>query len=191
MFTFASPIENTPLLRAERQATPCEDIEYPMNHRHGDSTSPYQALTHPVDAKLVLTTGTTQEVTLFLGSRAELHSGPETLDEFLNSRRNFLPVRSKEEDRSFLINREIIQRIEVDESAPVLFHIEEKLTRKVDLVRLELRDGEILEGTLCSARSPDHPRLSDDFNQDLDFIPLEIGSGVTYVNKQHVVMVWL
>ena len=151
--------------------------------------SPYEALTHPVEARVALSTGQVEEVILFLGSRAPSHAGPETLDEFLNHERPFLPVKSKTTEQSFLVNRQLVQRVEVDESAPVLFHIEGKLATSIDLIRLELTDGEVLEGTLCSAQPPERPRLSDYFNQDPLFVPLEIGSGVTYVNKRYVAVV--
>jgi hypothetical protein len=116
--------------------------------------SPYQGLTHPVDARITLAEGKVEEGTLFLGSRSSSHSGPETLDEFLNHPRSFLPVRSKKTGQSYLLNRESIQRVEVDASAPILFRIDEKVATNVDLVRLELTDGSVLEGTLRSAQHP-------------------------------------
>jgi hypothetical protein len=153
--------------------------------------SPFSALTQPVDARLVLSTGRVEDVTLFLGSRAESHSGPETLDEFLNRQRRFLPVESRETARRFLVNRSSILRIEVDENAPTQSEIELEMAPSVDLVELELTNGARLEGTVCSVQPPDNARLSDYFNEEPAFVPLQVGSGVTYVNKQYVLAVWL
>jgi hypothetical protein len=113
------------------------------------------------------------------------------MDEFLNHPRPFLPVRSKKNGQSYLLNRESIQQVDVDRSAPILFHIEEKIATNVELVRLELTDGSALEGTLCFAPHPDQARLSDYFNHEATFVPVEIGTGVTYVNKRYIALITL
>jgi hypothetical protein len=169
--------------------TSFEEPGHPAKPSDSDPRSAYRALTHPVEARIRLATGKVEEGILFLGSRSASHSGPETLDEFLNHPRSFVPVRSKRTGQSYLLNRESIERVEVDRSAPILFHIEEKIATNVELVRLELTDGSVLEGTLCFAPHPDQPRLSDYFNHDPIFVPLEIGTGVTYVNKRYIALI--
>jgi hypothetical protein len=169
--------------------TSFEEPGHPAKPSDSDPLTPYEALTHPVDACIRLATGKVEEGVLFLSSRSASHAGPETLDEFLNHQRSFLPVRSKKTGRSHLVNRESIQRVEVDGSAPILFRIEEKVATNVELVRLELTDGSVLEGTLCFAPHPDQARLSDYFNNEAAFVPVEIGTGVTYVNKRYIALI--
>lgn len=153
--------------------------------------SPYRVPTHPVEARLVLANGKRSEVTLFLASLSGFHSGPETMDEFLNRCRKFLPVRLSQSNQGFLVNRDAVQRVEVGPSVPVLLRMEGRLATYIDLARLEMSDGSILEGTLPYVVSPENPRLSDFLNHEDRFFPLEMGSEVVYVNKEYVVAVYL
>ena len=50
--------------------------------------------TVPVEAVILLADGARQEVCVFLANASPFHEGPETLDEFLNSARPFLPARA-------------------------------------------------------------------------------------------------
>jgi hypothetical protein len=168
-----------------------EKPDHPAKPSDSSSRTPYEALTQPVDARITLATGKVEEGTLFLSSRSVSRSGPETLDEFLNHPRSFLPLRSAKTGQSYLLNRESIQRVEVDPTAPILFHIDEMVATSVELVRLELTDGSVLEGTVCSARHPDQARLSDYFNDEAVFIPVEVDAGVTYVNKRYIALIAL
>lgn len=161
-----------------------------MNTIDSQSASPYRVPTSPVNAKLVFIEGRVEEVTLFLSSLSGIHAGPESLDEFLNHTRQFIPVKSKAKDESFLVNRENLQRVEVGLEAPVLFRMEDKMAPCVDLVRFEMANGAMVEGMLQSSGPTEKGRLSDSFNQSQTFIPIQSGEKVSYINKNHVLAVW-
>jgi len=57
--------------------------------------------------------------------------------------------------------------------------------------RVQMTTGLIVEGMPLMLAPPGHARLSDFFNQKETFLPLAIGPRVTYINKDHVVSVWL
>lgn len=155
------------------------------------SESPYRTPTRPVDVEMAIEGGRAKPVTLYLSTQSETRVGPETMDEFLNRVRDFLPVRARESERTFLVRRSAIRTVTVAADQPDVVSPEESLT-SVDLVRLELDGGEILEGTLTTVLPPDRPRLSDFFNFDQStFIPIGVGEGVTYVNRNFISIVWL
>jgi hypothetical protein len=151
----------------------------------------YRVPTVPVAVRLTLSIGEAEEVLLFLSMYSESHSGPETLDEFLNRDRSFLPVRSKTTDRSFIVNRSAVVAAEAGADAPVLFRLEEAVASSIDLVQVQLSNGTSVEGTLLLSAPPEHARVSDFFNRKEIFLPLETGERVVYLNKQHVVSVRL
>ncbi len=157
-----------------------------------EAESEFRVPVHPVKARLLLGGGRSEDVTLFLGAQSRTRRGPESLDEFLNHPRMFLPVTSCAKGESVLINRLSILGVEVSADAPVLFRMEEIPAVHFDLVRIEMEDGNSLEGTLPSIVPSNKPRLSDYFNSESQcFIPLEVGGGVTYLNKHRLVVVWL
>ena len=158
-----------------------------------ESDSPYRAPTRTVDVELSITGGRTEdvEVTLFLSTLSETHTGAETVEEALNRGRDFLPVRTRETDQTLLVRRGAIRTVTIgDDEGDVLPH-EESLA-SVDLVRLELDGGEIIEGTLATVLPPERPRLSDYFNfSKVMFVPLAVDEGVIYVNRDFISIVWL
>lgn len=156
-----------------------------------DPRSDYRIPTHPVEAKLILSEGREEEVTLFLRAVAETHSGPESIDEFLNGPRRFIPVKSNGTGKSYLVQRDFIQRVDVGENAPILSHMTPDLASGIDVVRIEMTNAVVLEGTLACFQPPEHRRLSDFFNMEETFIPLEVNEGVSYVNKNYISLVCL
>ena len=143
-----------------------------------------------VPATIRIEGASTLEVELYLGGVSKAHGGPETLDELLNRPRAFLPARLAGAGDNFLIRRAAIQTVQVGSDLDVVSYVIEGLPVCVDIVRLQLKDGSEVEGTLRSEIPP--ARLSDFFNQsELAFVPLEIDEGVTYVNKLFVSIVWL
>jgi hypothetical protein len=161
-------------------------MEFVMNPLESDSGSPYRIPTHPIEARLVLSNGKREVVTLFLASASKSHPGPESMDEFLNRLGQFLPVRWEESDQSRLVNRDVIQRVEVNAETPVPSVKEGKQATHIDLIRVEMADGSFLEGTLPYVVSPQNPRVSDFINQPQIFFSLQIGSEIVYVNKRFV-----
>ena len=156
-----------------------------------ESDSPYRAPTRTVDAALSITGGRTEEVTLYLSTLSETHTGAETVEEALNRGREFLPVRTRETDQTLLVRRGAIRTVTIgDDEGDVLPH--ENSPASVDLVRLELDGGEIIEGTLATVLPPERPRLSDYFNfSKVTFVPLAVDESVIYVNRDFISIVWL
>lgn len=155
------------------------------------SSETYRLPTAPIEVKLTLSGGRTEEAVFFLSPLSDSHSGPETLDEFLNKDRAFLAARSKESGRNFLVNRLAIVSVEASADAPLLSRREEIVATAIDLVRLELTAGAPLEGTLLVVGPPESSRVSDFFNLKETFVPLEMGERVVFVNKEHVLCVRL
>jgi hypothetical protein len=160
-----------------------------MDENETRMPDPYRVPTRPVDARLVLQEGPAEDVTLFLPTVSKTHSGPETMDEFVNSDRRFFPVKSRDSGRSFLVSRNAILMLEVGTDAPMLFKMEGQIASSVELVRLELDSGLAVEGSVRVITPPEKARLSDFFNQEDKFVPVETAERVTYVNKDHVVCV--
>jgi hypothetical protein len=126
---------------------------------------------------------------LFLATVSETHYGPETVEEALNHERDFLPVRARETEQTFLVRRRAIRTVTVGEDEPEAEFHQDGLAA-VDLVRIELEGGEIVEGTLATVQPPEKPRLSDFFNYNkATFIPLAVDDGVTYVNRDFISIV--
>ena len=153
--------------------------------------SPYRTPTRAVDAELSIAGGRTEEVTLYLSTISETHAGSETVEDVLNSGRHFLPVCARGTDQTFLVRCSAVRTVTVSDGEPdVLAH--EESVASVDLVRLELDGGEIIEGTLATVLPPERPRLSDYFNfSEVTFVPLAVEEGVTYVNREFISIVWL
>ena len=156
-----------------------------------ESDSPYRTPTRAVDVELSITGERTEEVTLYLSTVSETHTGAETVEEALNRGRDFLPVRTRETGQTFLVRRGAIRTVTIgDDEGEVAPH--EESFASVDVVRLELDRGEIIEGTLATVLPPERPRLSDYFNfSKVTFVPLAVDEGVIYVNRDFISIVWL
>ncbi len=153
--------------------------------------SPYRIPTRPVSAKLVVEGGRHESVFFYLSTVSETHAGAETVEEALNRRREFVPVGLAEGGKNLLIRRRAIERVTVASSEPDLFELSE-LAPCVDLVHLELRGGEIIEGTLATILPAEHPRLSDYFNlEHALFVPIAVDDAVTFVNRDFISIVRL
>ena len=162
-----------------------------MSSTEANSAAVYRLPTRPVDAKLILSGGEQEEVTLFLATVTEPRRAPESLDEFLNGTRRFIPVESKDNGKRQLVNLDSILRVEVGDDAPILSRTDANSAPCVDLIRVEMTDGTVIEGTLASILPPERRRTSDFFNMKETFIPLEVAEGVTYVNKRYIAKVGL
>ena len=89
------------------------------------------------------------------------------------------------------MNLDSLQRIEVGDDAPILLRTDANSAPCVDLIRIEMMDDVVLEGTLASILPPERGRMSDFFNMEETFIAIEVEEGVTYVNKRYIAKVWL
>ncbi len=162
-----------------------------MSSTESNSAALYRLPTRPVEARLILSNGKQEEVTLFLATVTEPRRAPESLDAFLSGSRRFIPVESKNNGKRLLVNLDSLQRIEVGDDAPILLRTDANSAPCVDLIRIEMMDDVVLEGTLASILPPERKRMSDFFNMEETFIALEVEEGVTYVNKRYIAKVWL
>lgn len=157
-----------------------------------ETESPYRVPTEAVQARIRVHSGKEFQVTFFLSSLSETHSGPETMEETLNRPRAFIPLQLRETEESFLVRRENLRTVAVGSETNNLVTREENLTGCVDVVRLEMEGDLEVEGTLATVAPREYPRLSDYFNHaDTSFIPIFVGDGVTFVNKTYISTVWL
>jgi len=145
----------------------------------------------PVEAEVLLLGHSRARVTLHLTTQSSRHSGPETVDEFLNSPRRFIPAHERSTGRAMLLNREVLAWVCVGRDAPMERDREAHVAAMMDMVRVELVDGSELEGTLRDVSAAPSDRLSDVFNHPDQFFPLEAEERVTYVNKRQVAVVRL
>ena len=156
------------------------------------SEYPYRSPTRAVLVEIALGGDRYETVSLFLSTLSETHPGAETLDDALNHERDFLPVRSNETEQTFLIRRRAILRVTVSDDVAAECRANDEAFSCLDLVRLELTDGETIEGTLATVLPPQKPRLSDYFNGGATaFVPLAVEEGVTFVNRDFISIVWL
>lgn len=154
-----------------------------------ESLSTCRTPTRAVEAELSITGGRTEEVTLFLSTLSETHDGPETMEEALNHDRDFVPVRARDTEQTFLVRRSAIRTVTIGDDEPEVIAHEQSLAA-VDLVRLELDGGEMIEGTLATVSPPEKSRLSDFFNYSKAmFVPVAVDDGVTYVNRNSISIV--
>ena len=145
----------------------------------------------PVPAEILLLGRAPIAVTLHLATLSGTHPGGETVDEFLNSERRFIPAHDREDGRVVLLNRDAIVWVRVRADAPMEFGREEHVAAMMDLVRVELEEGSSVEGTLRDVSAAPDARLSDVFNHPAQFFPLEAEERITYVNKLRVAAVRL
>lgn len=141
-----------------------------------------------VEVSITLADGRCEEVTVFLSSTSSFHDGPETLDEFLESRRKFFAVKPRE-GRAYLMGIDGIVSLAASASAPILSRLPGRVSSSINFVRVRVEDGSEIEGTLLANLPPDLSRVSDVFNQPEGFIPIEAGERIVYVRKARVTRV--
>ncbi len=141
----------------------------------------------PIQVEFTVSDGSVFEGTIFLSLNSPLHDGPETLDEFFNSARSFLPVRAKA--GFLLLGSDSILIAKADAQAPLLSRLPGRAVGSVLLVRLRLDNGAEVEGTFASSLPPELSRASDAFNQSGTFLPIESSEAVFLVRKDRVIRV--
>jgi hypothetical protein len=149
----------------------------------------YRVPTVPVEVEILMEDGRREAVVLYLSTVSETHSGPETLDEFLDKDRSFIGARSKESGQSFILNRDALVLVEAPASAPARLKREEMVASAIELVRIQLSRGSVVEGTLLMTVPPEQARISDYLNQKESFVAVDAGERILYVNKRHAVSV--
>ena len=136
---------------------------------------------------------------LFLDEASALHTGPQTLSEYLAQPEAFIPLRLAAEAPAkgelLFLAKSSIARFRVrddDEAGPVpwdempLLPADEADAPPEVRVRIEMRGGDLIEGEMVGALPPEHRRLIDYLNQRGAFLALRQGDDIHIVNKAFV-----
>jgi hypothetical protein len=140
--------------------------------------------TVPVAVEFLLSDGARISATIHLSSTSPFHDGAETLDEFFNAPRLFLPVRSG--GSTILVGRAAIVTVSAPPSAPLVSRLPGRVPGAIYFVRLHLENGDVAEGTLLATLRTESSRVSDAFNQGEEFVPIEVPEFVVFVRKDRI-----
>ena len=146
--------------------------------------------TVPVSVEFLLSDGARLTATIHLSSTSPFHEGAETLDEFFNARRLFLPVHAAD-GRLVLVGRGAIVTAAAPPSAPLVSRLPGRVPGAIYFLRLHLENGEVAEGTLLASLPPESSRVSDALNQEEEFLPIESTETVTFVRKDRIARIEL
>ncbi len=141
--------------------------------------------TVPVSIEFILSDGATLEATIHLSSMSSFHDGSETLDEFFNAARLFLPVHGAG-GKPMLVGRRAIVAAKASPAAPLLSRLPGRVPEVIYFLKLHLETGGVVEGTLLANLPAVHSRVSDAFNQADEFVPIEGADFVAFVCKDRV-----
>jgi hypothetical protein len=154
--------------------------------------SEYRIPKREISAEVSLLGQPRKVVKLFLGERAESHSGPEKPSDLLNGSRAFFPA-VEPPGRFVLLHRDLITDLSVD--AEVEFPAEEssgsaeaEAVAKV-LVELALQDGAKVRGTVQFLMPEGRRRLIDFLNTADRFLIVRGNGLARLINKRRIVRV--
>jgi hypothetical protein len=126
--------------------------------------------------------------TMALAPHAELHAGPETLMERLNTPTHVVPFQLPGSDVVLLVMRQHIEWVDADEGVePRLVRPETYRATSQEQVRVRMAGGESFEGVLAIEMPDETNRPSDYLNGEDLFFPLRMPNGTRLVNKLRVV----
>jgi hypothetical protein len=145
--------------------------------------------TRAIAVDLRLRSGAKLRVTLHLAEAVHAHEGAETMADFLEAERHFLPVHD-DAGKLLLLNRDGVVYLRIPREAPVVSMRASGGFSAVDVVRVELpftdEDAAIV-GVLANDLSPEDTRLSDIVNGPEQFLAIEDDRGIVFVQKHLVV----
>ena len=144
--------------------------------------------TVPVAVEFLLSDGARLAATIHLSSTSPFHDGAETLDEFFNARRRFLPVHAAD-GSAVLVGRRAIVTVSAPPSAPLVSRLPGRVPVAIYFLKFHLENGEVAEGTLLASLPPASSRVSDALNQEDEFVPIETADSVVFVRKDRVARV--
>ncbi len=136
----------------------------------------------------VLVSDRVQESDVFLTPVAANHEGGETLSDLLNGPDAYLPVEWKGE--MTCIPREAIEVAWIAPAAGYISGVDVSPPTEKG-VRITLRSGRRLTGSMRYSRHPDSSRLVDHLNGSPQFIALLQGEQVALVNRAHIAFIAL
>jgi len=125
---------------------------------------------------------------LSLAPRAELHDGPETLLERLNSPQRVLPFQQPDGELVLLVTRLQIEWVEAGPEVDArLVRPATWMATREELVSVRTARGEVFDGVISMEMPHEFNRASDYLNGPEDFFALQTETATRLVNKQCVV----
>jgi len=147
----------------------------------------YRIPMNRLSIQLRLADGSEKNADIFLHTVSDSHSGPETVDEFLNGPRSFIPCLLTESSDPYLCNKEMILSVEGVEDGEVILRDAGSEPTAVHRVRIGLAGGRRFEGDLQVWLPAESCRVSDFLNAADQFFPVHREDGtVTYVHRKFV-----
>jgi len=129
--------------------------------------------------ELVVAGSGPEEHVIFLSPASEDHALSETVEDYLQGPRRFLPMSSGGIPK--IVNRDHILWLKVEGKSA---ETEEEEITLVKETIVELVDGTRLEGYVRIGAPIIHPRVSDLMNQDSEpFLRMEDSGSIYYINK--------
>jgi hypothetical protein len=141
--------------------------------------------TVPISVEFLLSDGARLAGKIHLSSTSPFHDGAETLDEFFNSRRLFLPVH-RADGKTVLVGRRAIVMVSAPPSSPLVSRLPGRVPGAVHILRVHLENGEVAEGMLLATLPTQSSRVSDAVNQEEEFVPIESTESVMFVRKDRI-----
>lgn len=150
----------------------------------------YRIPKHKVPATVVFPKKDELRMYIFLGERAQSHTGNERPSDLLNGPAPFFPAADFEGGIHF-IHRDALSMLTIRAE----FEFPADGFRAEDLapgestrleVELELDDGTTLEGTIACLMPEGHRRLQDVLNMDDQFLVLRDGDDARLINKRRI-----
>jgi hypothetical protein len=136
-------------------------------------------------ARILFSTQGSLDVHFFLAYETQSHPGPETVLDVLVSEKTFIPLEDILTNEILLVGKTEIMYVELlGEASPQ----EPQEGLKIP-VKVELLDGEVMEGSFFSDLPPDRLRLSDYLSYTPQFILLWGNKTDHILNKARILSV--
>jgi len=120
----------------------------------------------------------------FLAENSERHTGPETMDEFLNyDPREFIPVRLQESGNIMLISKKFIETVLVSSDSAALDKFQGVPPTREAKVKVIMTDERSYTGTIRIFNPAYEARTTDFLNAPEPFFQLQLDAQVAYINK--------
>lgn len=179
------PVESGLSLQSEDARIPAVVSLAELEMASRDLTVPTQLV--PIDCWTADEAMLSGEVSLHLVSDA--HDGPETVQDRLNNRETFLPLRLALEGALVLLNKIHIIRVDVGDSELAAYFPAGSCDVEDHQIRVQLIDGEHLEGAVTVDLPAERRRLSDYLNAQPAFMPLRGRDRIHLLQKRFIVQV--
>ena len=120
----------------------------------------------------------------FLAENSERHTGPETMDEFLNfDPREFIPVRLQESGNIMLISKKFIETVLVPADSKALGDMHGVPPTRETPVKVTMTDERSYTGIIRIFNPAYEARVTDFLNGTEPFFQLQLPEQVAYINK--------